>query len=119
MGGPRRYSRLVMALSCQLSYTATSAAALAVSLIAMVGMGGRGFRDRHREATLATLLALPLDRKDLVYLSPFVEEPGSTYADRRAADGLAPMSPAEIEEETGRYAAALRGRGLRVGRYDI
>lgn len=95
------------------------AAGVAVSLIVMVGLGGRGFRDRHREATLSALLEMPLDRGDLIYLSPFAEEPGSAYAARREGEGLEAMTAGEIEAETEVYAKVLRGKGLRVGRYDI
>jgi radical SAM superfamily enzyme YgiQ (UPF0313 family) len=94
-------------------------AGLAVSLILMIGMGGRSFRERHRAGSLATLAALPLDRRDLLYLSPFVEEPGSVYVERRIAAGGEPLSAGEIEAETAAWTAALRARGLRVGRYDI
>lgn len=95
------------------------AASVAVSLIVMVGLGGRGFRDRHREATLSALLAMPLDGGDLIYLSPFVEQPGSAYAVRREQEGLEAMTAGEIEAEAGIFARVLRGKGLRTGRYDI
>jgi hypothetical protein len=62
---------------------------------------------------------MPLDRRDLIYLSPFVEEPGSAYAADRERLGLAAMDEAAIEAEVTALAAALRARGLRVGRYDI
>jgi radical SAM superfamily enzyme YgiQ (UPF0313 family) len=94
-------------------------AGLAVSLILMIGMGGKAWHERHRSDSLATLADLPLDRRDLIYLSPFVEEPGSAYVERRTREGLDPLSPEEIEAETVLWAAALRTRGLRVGRYDI
>lgn len=95
------------------------AAGLAVSLIVMAGLGGRGFRDRHRKETLGALADLPLDRRDLIYLSPFVEEPGSAYAQRREGEGLTAMTPEEIEAEITLWAADLRGRGLRAARYEI
>jgi radical SAM superfamily enzyme YgiQ (UPF0313 family) len=94
-------------------------AGLAVSLILMIGMGGRAWQESHREESLATLAGLPLDRGDLLYLSPFVEEPGSVYVARRIAEGTAPLSAEEIEAETVVWTAALRAGGLRVGRYDI
>lgn len=94
-------------------------AGLALSLIVIAGLGGERFRVRHREATLAALAAMPLDRRDLVYLSPFVEAPASEYARRSIESGLAPMSGEAIEQEIAIMAGALRGRGLRVGRYDI
>jgi len=94
-------------------------AGLAVSLILMIGMGGGAWRERHREESLATLAGLPLDRRDLLYLSPFVEEPASAYVARRIVEGWEPLTAEEIESETAVWTADLRARGLRVGRYDI
>jgi hypothetical protein len=94
-------------------------AGLALSLIVMIGLGGCSFRTAHREATLDALLTMPLDRRDLIYLSPFVEGEGSAYAARRAEEGSEPLTPAEIEEETSVWTETLRARGRRVGRYDI
>ena len=95
------------------------AAGVGVGLIVMVGVGGRGYREAHARATLATLARMPLDRSDLVYLSPFVEHPDSVYARERAAAGLEPMSWDEIEAETARLAEAVRRLGVRAARYDI
>lgn len=95
------------------------AAGVALSLIVIAGLGGERFRVRHREATVAALTALPLDRRDLVYLSPFVEDPTSEYARRAAASGLQGMTPEAIADELATLAVALRAAGLRVGRYDL
>ncbi|HHO57681.1 MAG TPA: radical SAM protein [Oceanithermus profundus] len=94
-------------------------AGVGVGLIVMVGVGGRGYREAHARATLAALARMPLDRRDLVYLSPFVEHPDSVYARERAAAGLEPMSWDEIEAETARLAAEVRRLGVRAARYDI
>ena len=95
------------------------AAGLAVCLILMLGVGGAAWRERHRRETFETLAGLPLDHRDLLYLSPFVEEKSSAYVERRRAEGWEPLSTEEIEAETAAWAADLRARGLRVGRYDI
>lgn len=95
------------------------AAGLQVTLIVMVGLGGRDYRLHHRAASHDLLLRLPLDRRDLVYLSPFVEHEGGRYHDRRVAAGLTPMNETEVEAELSDLARALRRRGLRVSRYDI
>ncbi|XOB99184.1 radical SAM protein [Deinococcota bacterium DY0809b] len=94
-------------------------AGVRVGLIAMVGVGGRGYHEAHARATLAALARMPLDRGDLVYLSPFVEHPDSAYARERAAAGLEPMTRDEIEAETARLAAEVRRLGVRAARYDI
>ncbi len=107
------------AAECEGFVAAVKAAGVAVTPIVMVGLGGEGYREAHREATLASLARMPLDRRDLIYLSPFVEEPGSAYAADRERLGLVAMDEAAIEAEATALAVALRARGLRVGRYDI
>ena len=49
-------------------------AGLKVALIFMVGAGGRDFAEQHREATVALTERLPLQKRDIVYLSPFQTE---------------------------------------------
>jgi radical SAM superfamily enzyme YgiQ (UPF0313 family) len=55
-------------------------AGLGVSVIVMVGVGGRGFAADHVRDTVALVEELPLTRADTVYLSPFLEQPESVYA---------------------------------------
>lgn len=95
------------------------AAGLQVGLIVMIGVGGVEYRGAHAQATLATLERLPLGQGDLVYLSPFIERPGSEYARLRRAQGLTPMSEDEIEAELSRWARRLRAAGVKAARYDI
>ena len=94
-------------------------AGLHVSLIVMVGVGGREYREHHRRATLETVARMPLGAGDLVYLSPFVEHAASLYAERRAQAGLTPMTQAEVEAELSEFARAIRATGIRAARYDI
>ncbi|WP_034342336.1 radical SAM protein [Deinococcus misasensis] len=94
-------------------------AGLQVGLILMVGVGGHELRMPHREATFEVLSKMPLDGKDLIYLSPFVEHPGFTYAEKRAEAGFTPMTEPEVETELTFWATALRARGLKAARYDI
>ncbi len=56
-------------------------AGLKVALIFMVGAGGRKFARGHLEATVALAERLPLAKGDIVYLSPFQPEAGSTVID--------------------------------------
>ena len=94
-------------------------AGLQTSLIVMVGIGGREYRQRHRQASRALLLRMPLDQRDLIYLSPFVEHQEGRYHDRRVEAGLTPMDEAEVEVEISELATDLRRAGLKVSRYDI
>ena len=98
---------------------ALKAAGLSVTLIVMVGVGGREWRAAHRAATLSVLRAMPLTNRDLVYLSPFVEHPDSRYTLDRVARGLTAMSGLEVEAELSSLSLELRGFGLKAARYDI
>ncbi|MGB6993634.1 MAG: radical SAM protein, partial [Thermoanaerobaculia bacterium] len=73
----------------------------------------------HARATLKALKAMPLSSEDLVYLSPFVEQTGSTYQRQGVEKRLEPMDEEEIETELERLAAKIRARGLKASRYDI
>lgn len=95
------------------------AAGLLVGLIVMVGIGGVEYKQAHAAATLEAIDRMPLDAGDLVYLSPFIEQPGSTYVPMRESHGLTPMHEDEIEAELARLARHIRTKGLKAARYDI
>jgi radical SAM superfamily enzyme YgiQ (UPF0313 family) len=94
-------------------------AGLRVSLIVMVGLGGIGYREAHRAATLEAIRSMPLGEGDLVYLSPFVETEGSRYASQRVEHGLEPMTETDIERELQAMATVIRSEGVQASRYDI
>jgi radical SAM superfamily enzyme YgiQ (UPF0313 family) len=98
---------------------ALKTAEIGITLIVMVGLGGVSYRQRHARASLETIGAMNLGKMDQIYLSPFVDTPGSDYSKRSAAVGLEPMTEAEIEAELEDLSRELRSRGLRVSRYDI
>ncbi len=87
-------------------------AGLSVSVIVMVGAGGRRFAEAHLADSLALLERLPLDAEDLVYLSPFVLQPGSAYETRAAEGGVEPL---DEDEAAAQYAAFRAGARSRVG----
>lgn len=97
------------------------AAGLSVSVIIMVGAGGRRFADAHVADSLALLGRLPLGGGDLVYLSPFVLQAGSAYAARAAADGVLPLSHAEAVAQHRELLAGARARvgAAKVALYNI
>jgi len=96
-------------------------AGLQVALIFLVGAGGERYRERHREETVALASRLPLSKGDLVYLSPFLPEAGSTYS-RKAEDE---RIPALSQEQAGEEYRTLRDRiraacpAAKVARDDI
>ena len=99
------------------------AGGVGVGLIAMVGVGGVEFRERHRADTVALLDRLPLDSGDLIYLSPFVSDGTTPYDADMAAAGLAALDDESIrgEEELFRQALAplTRDTGARISHYDL
>jgi len=81
-------------------------AGLSVSVIVMVGAGGSTFAEAHLRDSLALLAAIPFTKGDLVYLSPFIEHPGSVYAQRAAELGSRALSD---DERAAQYEALKRG----------
>ena len=95
-------------------------ASLSVCLILMVGLGGHEYQSEHSRASLEVLESLPLDESDLIYLSPLVQQPGTTdYLSRRGDRRITPMSEGEIEAELQGLATRIRGFGVKASRYDI
>ncbi len=96
-------------------------AGLKVSVIFMVGVGGDRHSRGHEEGTLRLLIDLPLGAGDVVYLSPFVDHPGSIYSDLARKEGIRPLRPDEMEIQ---YRVLRDGTlgfraGVKVARYDI
>lgn len=96
-------------------------AGLRVAVILMAGVGGARYADAHVRDSAALLARLGLDAGDVVYLSPFVEHPGSAYAARAAAEGVVALRPDALAAQYGALRAAARGAAPRtpVARYDI
>jgi radical SAM superfamily enzyme YgiQ (UPF0313 family) len=96
-------------------------AGLKVGLIFMVGAGGRRFVVDHMEATLALVEKLPLQERDIVYLSPFLPEPESVYRTVAEAAGTVDLTEPEIEEELKvlKYRIRRLAPAATVTRYDI
>lgn len=96
---------------------------VAVSVIIMTGIGGSRYAGDHVMHTLTALQAMPLTRGDLVYFSPFFEQPGSEYGAIAAAEGLRPLSWTETAQQEDALRAALKshwGAGApALARYDI
>lgn len=84
------------------------AAGLAVQVILMAGVGGRRYAEAHVRDSARLLERLPLGRGDLVYLSPFVVQPGSAYAARAVAEGLEALTPTERDGQVAALRAAAR-----------
>lgn len=95
------------------------AAGASVGLIVMAGVGGREWREEHERETFDALSRMQLDNDDLLYISPFVEDPESEYTKERHKAGLTALEEEEIEEAFSAMAQAARSLGIKTSRYDI
>ena len=98
------------------------AAGIAVGVIVLVGAGGDRFPG-HVPETVRLVSRMPLDDRDLVYVSPLVEEPGADWARRAAKEEVRALSDAEMATQENALRrglfAALGTHRPRVSRYDV
>lgn len=96
-------------------------AGLRIAVILMVGVGGRRFAREHLRDTDALLGRLALTAGDIVYLSPFVRQPGSAYAVQALEDGLQDLDDGErmAQYDALRSAARLAVPAAKVALYAI
>jgi hypothetical protein len=88
------------------------AGGLSVGVIFLAGLGAT-----HVEASTRLAASLPLDERDLLYVSPLVVDPGGPLARQLIQRGL--LQPqATIDAEADVLRAKLRGRA-KVARYDV
>ena len=86
------------------------AAHVAVSVIIMTGVGGEQYAEGHIAHTIAALNAMPLGEGDIVYFSPFFEQPGSEYEELAASAGITPLSPDQMARQEVALRAGLSSR---------
>lgn len=98
-------------------------AGLQVGVILLVGAGGKAFAAGHVADSVELVNRLPLDEKDLVYLSELVDPPHGEYARRMAAAGIAALSPDQLRDQREALRAGLEGsagrQGPKVATYDL
>jgi hypothetical protein len=96
---------------------------VAVSVIIMVGVGGEEFAASHVQHTVEALRAMNLGSGDIIYFSPFFEQPGSEYGILAQQTGTRPLTPGETanQEAAMREALTFASGSLapRLARYDI
>jgi len=84
------------------------AAGLSVGVIILIGLGGDAFFQSHVRDTIALLNAMPLDRRDIIYLSPLYIHPGSDYEEKARASGIRALTPQEVTAQIRRIREGLR-----------
>ncbi|MEF8756964.1 MAG: radical SAM protein [Halobacteriales archaeon] len=78
-----------------------AAAGVDVGAMLMAGVGGATYADDHVRRTVDLVTDLPLDSGDVVYLSPLVGTPGTTYAADARERGIDPLDERGVLEQLG------------------
>ncbi len=94
---------------------------VAVGVIAMVGLGGDRFAARHERHTVAAVRAMPLDGRDVIYLSVYRPAPLTEYPDQAEEAGIQPLTPEQEQAQQRSMTEALRASfpRTRVAPYPI
>jgi hypothetical protein len=99
------------------------AAGIAMSVVLLVGAGGALHAERHEQASVRLLNALPLGPGDLVYLVDADEVGGQPARDRLQSMGVTPLMPLERTEQQNRLLALLapmrKERKAKVAPYNL
>jgi hypothetical protein len=87
----------------------------------MIGLGGDRYAAGHVSDTIAALNAMPLDRGDILYFSDLVEREHTPYPALARAEGIRPLTPAEMQAQRQAIRSGLRfaSGGPILSRYDI
>ncbi len=104
------------------SVKAMKEAGLQVCLVVLVGAGGEAFNEGHIRDSRRLLAEVPLDAKDIIYFSEYVDEPGATYGVIARREGITPLDGAGMREQREEISDLLRPYaegGPRTAVYDI
>jgi len=83
-------------------------AGVSVGVIAMIGLGGDRFAAQHTANTVAAIRAMPLDRTDVIYLSPYTPAPLTPYPAQAETAGIRSLTAQQIRAQTQAVRDALR-----------
>ncbi|MBI3944560.1 MAG: radical SAM protein [Armatimonadetes bacterium] len=83
-------------------------AGVSVGVVVMVGAGGDRYAAAHVRETVAVVNAVSLGAADFLYLSEFVEHPGSDYARLAQAERIRALDAAEMAAQADAIRAGLR-----------
>jgi hypothetical protein len=92
-----------------------------VSLIFIVGLGGRRYRDRHYRSSIDLLSRLPIARPDRIYLSPLRVNSIPDYRNMAARNDWGYLDNGEIKIEMNRWTDSIHDAhpDLPVSLYNI
>lgn len=96
------------------------AAGVDVGVIVLAGVGGHELADIHLARTRALIRTLPLDARDIVYVSPLAEAETADYRERLQERSLSRMDDGEIAAQAKRLRSLLdHTTAARVSRYNV
>jgi radical SAM superfamily enzyme YgiQ (UPF0313 family) len=84
---------------------------ISVAVIVLAGLAEGEWGERHERATAELLDAMELGRGDLVYLSPFVDRPGTEYGEIARRAGLPVAGERGASEQMDRIREGMRSLG--------
>lgn len=95
---------------------------ISVGIIVLAGAGGKKFYETHVKNTIETLLKMPLNNGDIIYLSPIVVDESDEYTKVMSDLGSERLSKFEIRNQIQEIRNGLKELlkfGVRVTLYDI
>ncbi len=94
-------------------------AKISVTPIFLVGLGGIKFKDEHREKSLELIKKIPLDNTDIIYLSRFTFNDGSSYSRDLKNHNIDTLSKEIIHEELKLWKSRLNEIPAKVVSYNF
>jgi len=90
-------------------------------VVLMTGVGGTRFSAAHVRDSVKVLTAMELDRRDIVYFSPFFPDNDSEYVRLAVAEHVLPLDRPAMQAQENTIRAGLRAAGVTatLSRYDI
>ncbi len=97
-------------------------AGINVGIIVLAGAGGKKFYERHIKNTVETILKMPLENGDIVYISPLVLDEADEYVRIMNEIGSQVLNKFEIKEQVLEIKSGLKDlieKGAKITLYDI
>lgn len=92
---------------------------IAVSIVVLVGMGGKKYSTEHVEGTSNIISQMNLESGDMIFLSPVVESDDEFYLDIAQKEGLGVLTPAEKLAQATELERAIRESYLDMNGTDL
>ncbi len=81
---------------------------ISVSIVVMVGMGGKKLSEEHVEGTANIISQMNLEQGDMIFLSPVVEADDPEYVEISKRENLVDLTPIEKVEQSNQFVKAIK-----------